>query len=88
MHKKLLTGETLLRIGFFRPFRCCFCHRVAESSAHIFVECGFAQKVWALVMSGLPYSFDPANAEPVMIFKNWKSRYPGTLPSSHEWRKI
>ena len=23
-----------------------------------------------------------------MLFKNWQSRYPGTLPSSHEWRKI
>ena len=88
MHKKLLTGENLLRRGFSGPFICCFCHRAAESSAHIFGECGFAQKVWALVMSGLAYSFDPDNAEPVMFFRNWQLRYPGTLPSSHEWRKI
>ena len=88
MHRKLLTRENLLRRGFLGPFRCYFYHQAAESSAHIFVECGFAQKVWALVMSGLPYSFDSASGKPVMLFKNWQSRYPGTLPSSHEWRKI
>ena len=72
MHHKLLMGENLVKRGFFGPFQCCFCHQVVESTAHIFVDCVFAQKVWELVVSGMPYSFDPVNAEPVMLFKNWK----------------
>ena len=48
MHQKILTGENLVERGFFGPFRCCFCHQVVEFIAHIFVDCVFAQKVWAL----------------------------------------
>ena len=83
-----LNWRKLVKKGFFGPFRCCFCHHVAESLAHIFVECDFAQKVWAIVLHGLPYSFFPLNVEPVTLFKNWQSRYPDVLPSSHAWRKI
>ena len=74
MHQKLLTGENLIKRGFFGPFRCFFCHQADESTTHILVECDFAQKVWAFVLRGLPYSFSPLNVEPVTLFKNWQSR--------------
>ena len=70
MHHKILTGEKILKKGFFGPFRFYFCHQATESSAHIFVECDFAQKFWAIVLRGLPYSFFPLNVEPVTLFKN------------------
>ena len=70
------------------PYRCCLCLQAIETSTHIFVGCVFAQKVWAHFLRGLPYSCAPLNFEPVIIFKNWQSRYHGALPSSHAWRKI
>ena len=79
MHQKLLSGENLIKRGFFGPYRCCFCQQFDESTSHILVECDFAQKVWALVIRGLPISFFPLSAEPVTLFKNWRSRYPDTL---------
>ena len=88
IHQKLLTGENLSKKGFYGPFRCCLCFQAAKSSAHILVECVFAQKVWALVLRGLSFSFFPLNAEPVILFKNWQSRYRGALSSNHAWRKI
>ena len=88
IHQKLLTGENLSKKGFYGPFRCCLCLQAAESSAHILVECVFAQKVWALVLCGLSFSFFPLNAEPIILFKNWQSRYRGALSSNHAWRKI
>ena len=78
----------MLKRGFSGPFRCCFSQQATESSVHIFVECYFAQKVWAIFTCGLPYSYDPLNAEPVTLFKDWQSRYLDTLSSSHAWRKI
>ena len=88
MHQKILIGENLIKRGFFGPYRCCFCQQSDESTAHILVECIFAQKVWVVVLRGLPISFFPLSAELVTLFKNWQSRYPGTLSSSHVWRKI
>ena len=88
MHKKILTRENLIKRGFLGQYRCCFYHQVVESTAHILIECDFAQKVWAFVLRRQPYSFFPLNIEPVTLFKNWQSRYPGALPSSHAWRKI
>ena len=70
MHQKLLPGENLIKRGFFGPYRCCFCQQSKESTTHILVECVFAQKVWALVLRGLPISFFfPLFAEPVTLFK-------------------
>ena len=88
MHQKILTGENLIKRGFFGPYRCCFCQQSKESTTHILVECVFAQKVWARVLRGMPISFFPLFPEPVTLFKNWHSRYPGNLSSSHVWRKI
>ena len=61
---------------------------LSVSSAHILVECFFAQKVWTLVLHGLSFSFFPLNVKPVILFKNWQSRYRGALSSNHAWRKI
>ena len=36
-------------------------------------------------MRGLSYSL---NSDPVILFKNWQSRYPFSLSISHEWRQI
>ena len=71
MHQKILTGENLLKRGFLGPFRCCLCLQVFDTSAHIFVGCVFAQKVWEHFLRGLPYSFVPLNSEPDILFKNW-----------------
>ena len=46
------------------------------------------RKVCAHFLRGLPYSCDALIFEPVILFKNWQSRYPGALPFSHAWRKI
>ena len=78
----------MIKRGFYGPYRCCLCHQATESTAHILVECDFAQKVWALVLHGLPMSFFPLFANLVILFKNWQSRYPGTLSYSHVWIKI
>ena len=88
MHRKLVTGENLLKRGFLGPYRCCFCLQAVETLAHIFVGFIFALEVWAHFLLGLPYSFVPLNSEPDILFKNWYSRYPCSLPASHEWRKI
>ena len=86
MHEKVLTRENLLKRGFLGPYRCCFCLQNAESSAHIFVGCNFAHEVLANSMHGFP-SYAPIHSDPVILFKNWQSRYPGSTISP-AWRKI
>ena len=39
----------------------------------------------AQFMRGLSYSL---NSDPIILFKNWQSRYPGSLSISQEWRQI
>ena len=39
-------------------------------------------------MHGLPYLSIPLNYEPVNLFKNCKTRHPGLLSTSYDWRKI
>ena len=87
-YQKLLTREKLIKKGFFGPYRCCLCQQADESTTHILVECIFSQKVWALILHGLPISFFPLTAELVTLFKNWQPMYPNTLSSIHVWRKI
>ena len=42
--------------------------------------------MWAIFICGLP-SYAPIHSRPIILFKNWQSRYPGSAISS-SWRKI
>ena len=84
-HQRALTGENLIKRGFFGPFWCCFCKQASESSAHIFVNCWYTQKAWAFLLLGLPVSI-PYNEDLVNLFANWQNRYPKISSSSRDWR--
>ena len=45
MHKKVLTGENLMKRNIAGPHRCALCKEAMETSDHLFVDCKFANKV-------------------------------------------
>ena len=87
MHMKALTGQNMENRGFYDPFRCCFCHHVAETSNHLFIDCVFTQQTWVLILNDLLVSA-PVQTETVNLFLNWKLRYPRNHSISPGWSKI
>eukprot|EP00253_Pinus_taeda_P031968 PITA_31968 len=51
---KILTGENLCKRNIAGPHRCVFCKKPLETSAHIFLECEFAQKTWSSFLAETP----------------------------------
>ena len=49
MHKKVLTGDNLIKRGIIGPHRCSLCWNTLETIEHLFVYCTFAQEVWTLL---------------------------------------
>ena len=75
MHRNVLTSENKEKRGFYDPFRCCFCHHVADTSFHLLIDCVFTQHACVAILKGLLVSA-PGNIEAVNLFLNWKSIYP------------
>ena len=87
MHKKELSGENMVKRGFYGPFRCCLCQHAAETTNHLFIDCDFTQQAWVLILNGLPVSV-PVQTEIVNLFLNWKLRYSRNNSISSRWSKI
>jgi hypothetical protein len=75
MHKKILTGENLMKRNIAGPHRCALCKEAMETSDHLFVDCQFANKVWLLTLHGLKVAA-PTNISIVDLFTTWKDCYP------------
>lgn len=75
MHKKVLTGENLLKRKIAGPHRCSLCKEAMETMDHLFVDCSFANKVWALILQGLKAEI-PTKISIVDLFLSWKYCYP------------
>jgi hypothetical protein len=86
MHKKVLTGENLMKRNIAGPHRCSLCKEAMETSNHLFVDCQFANKVWSLTLHGLNVVV-PSNISVVDLFTNWKDRYP-LLSMKTLWARI
>jgi ribonuclease HI len=86
MHKKVLTGENLMKRHIAGPHRCALCKEAMETSDHLFVDCQFANKVWFLTLQGLNVVV-PSNISVVDLFTNWKDRYPSLLMKTL-WARI
>ena len=67
MHKKELTGENMVKSGFYGPFRCCLCQQAVETKNHLFIDCDFTQQPWVLILNGLSVSV-PVQTEIVFLF--------------------
>jgi ribonuclease HI/exonuclease III len=86
MHRKILTGENLLKRNIAGPHRCCLCREAMETSDHLFVGCHFANKVWQLTLQGLKVVV-PTNISVVDLFTGWKDSYPSLSPKTL-WARI
>jgi hypothetical protein len=75
MHKKILTGENLMKRNIVGPHRCSLCKEAMETMDHLFVDCLFANKVWNLILHGLK-AVAPTKISVVELFTTWKDRYP------------
>eukprot|EP00253_Pinus_taeda_P002669 PITA_02669 len=84
---KILTGENLCKRNIAGPHRCVFCKKALETSAHIFLECEFAQKTWTSFLAGLNVS-SPANCSITEMFLTWKAKYPHRIAAKSLWSKV
>jgi hypothetical protein len=87
MHRKVLTGENLVKRGFIGPHRCSMCCNALETMDHLFVDCPFTQEVWKISLQGLNATV-PKQISVVNLISSWKARYPQEIPSSPTWRRI
>jgi len=86
MHKKILTGENLIKRNIVGPHRCTLCKEATETMDHLFVDCPFANKVWTLTLHGLTIA-TPTKISVVELFSTWKDRYP-SLSFNSLWAKV
>eukprot|EP00253_Pinus_taeda_P024453 PITA_24453 len=86
-HNKILTGENLCKRNIAGPHRCVLCKKAQETSAHIFLECEFAQKTWTCFLAGLNVS-SPANCSISEMFLTWNARYPHRIVAKSLWSKV
>eukprot|EP00253_Pinus_taeda_P005327 PITA_05327 len=84
---KILTGENLCKRNIVGPHRCVFCKKALETSAHIFLECEFAQKTWSSFLAGLEVR-PPTNNSISEMFLSWKARYPHRIAAKSLWSKV
>lgn len=56
LQNRLLTGDNLIKRGFFGPFVCPHCRIDEEIVNHLFIYCSFAQDVWSYIIQGLNIS--------------------------------
>jgi hypothetical protein len=87
MHKKVLTGENLVKRGVIGPHRCSMCCNALETMDHLFVDCPFAQEVWKISLQGLNVTV-PKQITVVTLFSSWKACYPHEVQSSSIWKII
>jgi hypothetical protein len=87
MHKKVLTGENLIKRGIIGPHRCSLCCNALETMDHLFVDCPFAQEVWNLFLHDLNVTA-PTQITVVTLFSSWKARYPHVVQSKSIWNRI
>jgi hypothetical protein len=81
MHRKVLTGENLVKTGFIGPHRCSMCCNALETMDHLFLDCPFTQEVWKISLQGLNATV-PKQISVVNLFSLWKARYPQEIQSS------
>ena len=74
LKNKSLTGENLLKRGFFGPFYYCFCKLSLEIADHLLVDCIFSRKFWAMVLNSVQLTL-PLQNSVKDIYLAW-----------HEWR--
>jgi hypothetical protein len=86
MHKKILTGENLMKRNIVSPKRCSLCKEAMETTNHLFVDCLFANKVWLLILHGLKVAA-PTKISVVDLFTTWKERYP-SLSLKSLWARV
>lgn len=46
LHRRVLTGDQLMKRGFHGPFRCEMCEENVETLNHIFIECTLISELW------------------------------------------
>ena len=73
MHKKVLTGDKLVKRGFHGPFICRFCLSATETEDHLFLNCDFTQAVWNFVLDGLTVAA-PSQSAIIPLYASWHER--------------
>ena len=71
MHRKILTGENLMKRNIAGPHRCTLCKEAMETMDHLFVECPYANRVWTHTLQGLK---DVISTKTLVVdlFISWK----------------
>ncbi|CAN1756932.1 Putative ribonuclease H protein At1g65750 [Linum perenne] len=68
---KITTVDNLQRKGFSFVNKCVLCNANLESVKHIFLDCAFSTKVWALLSSRLSI-FGPFHSSIASFMVGWK----------------
>jgi len=53
MHRRVLTGDNLVKRRIIGPHRFPLNFSAQETIEHLFIECPFTQEVWSQAMLGL-----------------------------------
>lgn len=86
-HRKILTGENLIKRGIVGPHRCPLCCQAEETIYHLFIECNFAKHTWSLMLATL--EVPPPHLQKIpQVFTSWKRRYPSSLNGKQGRKKI
>lgn len=87
MHKKILTGENLMKINFAGPYRCVLCNQAPETIDHLFVDYPFAHNFWTLTLHGLNTTV-PSKISIVDLFSTWKDHYSSNITNKSLWARV
>jgi ribonuclease HI len=84
MNAKIPTDENLLARGCYLPSMCNFCCKQAETSYHIFFECGFAKHLWSWLANCLDLSLRFSSIEDIwnICELNWSPQCKVTITAA------
>jgi len=73
LHHKLPTDDNLLQRGCQLPSICNLCAIASKTSAHLFLECSFANQLWSWLQSLINVNFNLSSfLEPLLVYeRSW-----------------
>lgn len=69
-HYKVLSGDKLMRLGFYGLFWCPMCNDHEENMDHLFVTCSFASECWSYFMNKMKW-YGPLHRNLQGVFESW-----------------
>jgi hypothetical protein len=87
VHGKILTGENLMKKGFYDPFLCALCQRSQEIIQHHFWECAFSKQTWATMYQELTHQVRWPSKFKTLMGK-WENYYQGSFQGKDVFKRL